>query len=61
MILRLRAVALPDPIFQASFDVWTTSSATLTPTRQEATEQGVWGSGIFTTALTSVTSKVTMA
>jgi len=38
-ILRSGLVASPDPSFQATFEIWTASSATLAPTGQEATKQ----------------------
>jgi len=60
-ILRSGLVALPDPSFQASFVVWTVSSATLAPTGQEAIKQRIWDSGIITASLTSLSSKVTDA
>jgi len=53
-ILRSGSVASPDPSFQASFEVWTASSATLPPTGQEATKQRNWDSGIIMAALTSL-------
>jgi len=36
-ILRSGLVVSTDPSFQASFEVWTASSATLAPTGQEVT------------------------
>jgi len=60
-ILRSGSVASPDSSFQASFEVWTASSATLVPTGQMATKQRSWDSGIIMVALTSLTSKVTDA
>jgi len=53
-------VASPDPSFQASFEGWTASSATLASTGQEATKQRNWDSSIMA-ARTYLTSKVTDA
>ena len=60
-ILRSGSVISSDPSFQSSFEAWSASSATSASIDPEATKQRNWDAGSITTALTSLTSKLTDA